>query len=231
MTGMAKPGTDQVTLSRNETESLCMKAARGAGFSWGLAEEAGFAAGWLAAQGIDGATPFLAFLTRNLERPAGFGTPIPRPGHWQSVRSDPLCPIQLGAALTDHAALPYGPFGQDTQLGPVETPLFLLPFLVRAAQICQRTLMISWRGGRLCITPEGAFNRLNTVAWGGLSILAIRISTSPEDDMEPIAAEPTRLPSILLSTANGLASFALKTTVPASDVSRTGAGSSTADND
>ena len=34
-----------VILSQNETESLCMKAARGAGFSWGLAEEAGIAAG------------------------------------------------------------------------------------------------------------------------------------------------------------------------------------------
>lgn len=38
------------TLSRNETESLCMKAARGAGFSWGMAEEAGFATGWLCPQ-------------------------------------------------------------------------------------------------------------------------------------------------------------------------------------
>ncbi|MBC7142231.1 MAG: DUF3726 domain-containing protein [Rhodobacteraceae bacterium] len=30
--------------SRNEIETLSMKAARGAGMDWGLAEEAGFAA-------------------------------------------------------------------------------------------------------------------------------------------------------------------------------------------
>ena len=33
--------------SLNEIESLCKKAARGAGMSWGLAEEAGKAAKWL----------------------------------------------------------------------------------------------------------------------------------------------------------------------------------------
>ncbi|MEF9603350.1 DUF3726 domain-containing protein, partial [Paracoccus sp. PXZ] len=46
-------------LSRNETEALCLKAARGAGMSWGLAEEAAFAAGWLGAHGIDGAGALL----------------------------------------------------------------------------------------------------------------------------------------------------------------------------
>ena len=40
MTGQAG-----IRLSRNETEALCQKAARGAGMPWGLAEEAGFAAG------------------------------------------------------------------------------------------------------------------------------------------------------------------------------------------
>ena len=39
------------SLSRNEVASLCMKAARGAGMSWGLAEEAGFAAAWLVQHG------------------------------------------------------------------------------------------------------------------------------------------------------------------------------------
>ena len=42
-------------LSRNEIESLCTKAARGAGMAWGLAEEAGYAAGWLTSRGLDGA--------------------------------------------------------------------------------------------------------------------------------------------------------------------------------
>ena len=45
--------TKPAPLSCNEAASLCMKAARGAGMSWGMAEEAGFAAAWLVSHGID----------------------------------------------------------------------------------------------------------------------------------------------------------------------------------
>ena len=39
-------------VSLNEIESLALKAARGAGMSWGLAEEAAVAASWLAARSL-----------------------------------------------------------------------------------------------------------------------------------------------------------------------------------
>ena len=55
-----------MALSQNEIESLCIKAARGAGYSWGLAEQAGFAAGWLAARGLDATAPLLALLRDRL---------------------------------------------------------------------------------------------------------------------------------------------------------------------
>lgn len=51
-----------VKLSLGEVEALCKKAARGAGLPWGLAEEAGFAARWLSAHGLDGAGLLLADL-------------------------------------------------------------------------------------------------------------------------------------------------------------------------
>lgn len=226
-----KHGTDRVTLSRNETESLCMKAARGAGFSWGLAEEVGFATGWLAAQGIDGAVALLEMLTRKLERSAIICTPRPTPGRWQSLDDSPLCPIQLGVALIDRAAIEDGPFSQATLLDPVETPLLLLPFLVRAAQISQRSLTLDWQGGRLVITPDGTFNRQAAVAWIGPDVLAMKITTSSNVSAETLSAEPAHLPSILASTMNGLGAIALRTTVPATNASRSGAGSATTDND
>jgi hypothetical protein len=234
MTGLAgQPvDADRVTLSRNETESLCMKAARGAGFSWGLAEEAGVAAGWLAAQGIDGATPVLALLTRKLGRPAEFGRPRPMPGHWRSVGDGPLCPIQLGAALIDRASLADGPFCQDTHLDPVETPLLLLPFLVRGAQICQISLAIDEPSGRLHIQPDGTFSRQNAVIWAGQTLLALDISASSTLGEKTLATGPVvNLPSVLISTLDGLGALALRTTVPATNASRSGAGSATSDND
>ncbi|MEL7259121.1 MAG: DUF3726 domain-containing protein, partial [Pseudomonadota bacterium] len=42
--------------SLNEVESLARKAARGAGYSWGLAEEAGKATRWTCAAGWPGGT-------------------------------------------------------------------------------------------------------------------------------------------------------------------------------
>jgi hypothetical protein len=226
-----KHGDYRVTLSRNETESLCMKAARGAGFSWGMAEEVGFATGWLAAQGIDGTAALLEMLTRKLARPAIFGRPISVPGHWQTFDDSPLCPIQLGVALIDRAAIEDGPFSQVTLLDPVETPLLLLPFLVRAAQISQRSLTLDWQGGRLAITPDGTFNRQAAVAWIDPNVLAMKITTASNVSVEPLSTDPAHLPSILASTMNGLGALALRTTVPATNASRSGAGSATADND
>ena len=228
---MTEAGISFANLSRNETESLCMKAARGAGFSWGMAEEVCFAAGWLCEQGIDGATPLLALLTQKLDRPTDFGKPVFVDGHWQSVDHGPLCPIRLGAALTDRAALPGGPFRQDAQLDPVETPLLLLPFLVRVAQICQKSLTIDWQEGRLHIRPEGKIEDLDIIVWAGSNALPMKITMSSTEDLKSVVAVPASLPSVLLSTVNGLGVLALRTTVPATNASRSGAGSATTDND
>ena len=45
-------------LSIGELDSLVFKAYRGAGFSWGMAQEAGFAASWLARHGLPAASYF-----------------------------------------------------------------------------------------------------------------------------------------------------------------------------
>ena len=52
--GVAVPETGGARLTLPEIQSLCFKAARGAGMEWGLAEEAAFAARWLAAAGLPG---------------------------------------------------------------------------------------------------------------------------------------------------------------------------------
>ena len=68
-----------MTWSLNEIETLSRKAARGAGLSWGLAEEAGKATRWLAAAGLPGpqvlaATP--GRLNDFLAPPPGFSAPV-----------------------------------------------------------------------------------------------------------------------------------------------------------
>lgn len=230
MTELSQEG-EFVTLSRNETESLCMKAARGAGFSWGMAEEAGFAAGWLAARGIDGATALLEILCRNRGRTLGLGAPRPAPGHWQAQDDSPLCPIQLGAALIDHALISDGPFSRQTRIDPVEAPLLLLPFLVRVAEVSRKSLSIGWGTGRLDIAPDGAFVGRAADGWIGRPVLAMTITPLARPGAGLLPTEPGQLPSIPVSTMDLLGALALRTTVPATQASRTGAGASTPDDD
>ncbi len=234
MISMVEPARDSgcaktITLSQNETESLCMKAARGAGFSWGLAEEAGFAAGWLAARGVDATPQLLALLLQKLQTAANFGTPVPQPGHWCATGQAPLCPIILGSALVDSARLATGLCSRDTQLDPVAAPILLLPFLARAAQVCGNPLAAIWPEGSLPISTHGGFDRQAAIAWQSKDQLALVISTANRLDLPQ--TQPQSLPSISVGVLNELTALALKTTVPATDASRRGAGSATADND
>jgi hypothetical protein len=133
--------------------------------------------------------------------------------------------------LIDHALLSNGPFGRETQFDPVKTPLLLLPFLVRAAQISRKALAVDWAGDRLQILPNGAFKRRAAFAWADMRVLAMKIMPSSEPGTWILPPEPNRLPSIHVTVLNGLDILALKTTVPATQASRTGAGSAMPDND
>ena len=99
-----------MSYSLGELEALCLKAARGAGFSWGLAEEAGRAVRWLEARNLGGATA-LAGLLEATDK-------IPR---------DDMCPIFFGASLADRP--PAQPFSRPAILAPV----LLTPFLAGIA--------------------------------------------------------------------------------------------------
>ena len=70
--------------SLGEVRALSVKATRGAGFPWGLAEEAGYAVVWLQARKVDGCAAladYLSFIAT-------------------STNSDSDCPIRRGAALS-----------------------------------------------------------------------------------------------------------------------------------
>ena len=112
-------------VSLNEIESLALKAARGAGMSWGLAEEAAEAAR-LARRAF--ALPWAAALLGLFETADWHGAiagderclrPV-SPGEW-------LCPIRVGAFLSDLGA------AAPPLILAVRRPLLLLPFVARRA--------------------------------------------------------------------------------------------------
>lgn len=103
---MTDAGDASDSFSLGEIGALAVKAARGAGHPWGIAEEAGWAVRWLARRRLPGAEA----LARHLGAPDGGA-----------------CPIVLGAYLADAGTL------TDPALADVAEPLLLVPFLARAA--------------------------------------------------------------------------------------------------
>ncbi|WP_347311286.1 DUF3726 domain-containing protein [Defluviimonas sp. SAOS-178_SWC] len=217
-----------IRYSRNEIEALSMKAARGAGMNWGLAEEAGFAAGWLAAQGLDGAGALLALFDAARQDDKG-RSPVIEDGIWRAPGADGLCPIALGAALSDHAGLHKGPMARGgPETGPVNRPILVVPFLALIAERDGGAISLNWPKGSLAVTAAGIWPM----------DAAVRLLAEPSAPLKIAGtlAVPPVLPAGPLSplsgaAASGLNVLAMRTTVPASETSRKGAGAAASDND
>ncbi len=209
-------------LSHNEIEQLCLKAARGAGMSWGLAEEAGFAAAWLARHGLDGPMAVLAQISHAQGRVWQEICPAVAPDRFGATEGQVLCPITLGTALCDHAAL-LGLSVQEAviRIGPVSHPLLLLPFLSDLARTCGAPMRLDWPGGAVVLGTDGG-------ASGDVSALGqvLEVEGDLSIHVGPVADQKVSYHACLVTceTLSGLNSFALKTTVPSSEASRSGAG-------
>ncbi|MEF3049032.1 DUF3726 domain-containing protein [Pseudotabrizicola sp. L79] len=219
---------DLTQLSRNEVETLCLKAARGAGLSWGLAEEAGFAIGWLTAQGVDGATALLAHLAGWAPATGVIDTTNRL---WRAASHDGLCPIAAGAALEDHAQLDAGPYHGGIGLQALRHPLLVLPFLARMAQASQSALAFGWSGGTVTILPGRPIDPKALLALG--QIAQDNITVAPAAAIAPVDQTATKTTpcAVPAATLAGLNALSMRTTVPASEQSRRGAGGTTSDND
>ena len=145
-----------MSLSLGELEALCRKAARGAGFDWGPAEEAGRAVRRLAAFALPGAELLLARLDAFDGRPARELAPRALDGEWRSG-GDELCPVLAGASLADVAER-LGAAGEIV-LRDVISPLLLVPFAGSCARRLGRPVSVAWSG--LVVTDDGETLRLD----------------------------------------------------------------------
>lgn len=114
-----------MTWSLGEVHALAVKAARGAGYSWGLAEEAGYALRWLAARGLPGPAALAALLR----------------GSCAAEGPCPRCPLAQGAAIADLGEVPPDRFAS-------RYPLLLVPFAARLAQ----PVTLRWDGAAVSVS-------------------------------------------------------------------------------
>lgn len=193
--------TETVTLALSELRALVTKAARGSGLSWGLAEEAGWAAEWLARQGL----PAAEWATE-----------------WMAARlRGGVCVIELGAHLADLAATGEPCAGRALPDGLV-APGYFLPFLHRLCHAAAPLALRSRLGLVALVAGDG------TVTFGpGWQAQSDGWHLAPLDP--PVSPRPR--PQISPSVLDCLEGLALRTTVPPSHASRQDAGSAGGDND
>lgn len=212
-------------LSLNEIDALAAKAARGAGFSWGLAEEVAQSARWLAAHGFawDG------LLVRLLDH--ADAAPVSEPVvEGMTVRpadaGGVLCPVRLGAFWSDIGA-PSGPTATR-----VHTPVLVIPALARALAAGSNHRTLSWPGNVVDIAG-GTASALDwsTIASADAAVTLALGPAAAKPIAEPLPVRPRPLP-LAADAETRLSAFAARTYVKASLQSRlAGAGAGLSDND
>ncbi|MCV2876723.1 DUF3726 domain-containing protein [Rhodobacteraceae bacterium XHP0102] len=218
-------------LSAGEWAHLGQKAARGAGYSWGLAEEFGASLAQLSKWGLACGAAALALLQAQaalcLPQTTEIGT-----DHW-GHEGAPLCPITTATLICDMGRAEGGIFGpRPLTLIMVAEPVFMLPLLNALAQREDRALALSNPqstlvfGGLHAASPEEMQHFCDLAQNTTLAICAkpTPYAAAPKQADHRVKVDP--------ETYAKLDAYALKTTVPPSAQSReTGAGAGLSDND
>lgn len=213
-----------VVFSISEIQAACLKAARGSGLPWGLAEEAGMSAAWLAAAGLPGPELVLQLL----EGPRG-EPPAVAPGLWRAARGGSICPIRAGAALCDFATLPEGIGARTLAITDVRLPLLILPFAAQIARRTGRWIGAEWPNVRALLGPNGY--RLS-VTQQQAELTPLATVTLAWAQQAEGGAEPGRSGRrVALDVWGRLDELAMRTTVPATARSHADAGAAASDND
>ncbi len=205
-----------------EIDAQCRKAARGAGCAWGIAEEAGRAARWLAAYGLPG-PKVLAELFSGA-RSCKLTVPE-EAGPWCADK--PICPLPFGAALADRAVQMAKQGGMSAS--EVAWPLLMLPQAGRASEALGQPVSVRWDGFSAICMPQGL--------WIGEDAAMLSKVGTAFHSAPCIAAEHLRPPGREACQVDDwdwaiLDGFAHRTYVPATEASRlAGAGAGLTDND
>lgn len=130
-----------MSVSLNEVEATAKRAVRGAGYSWGIAEDAGKATRWLCTRGIDATGGLVRLLGRDLAADIGRHAPQSLNDLW--VGDGELCPLTAGASLSDCAKLLNA---APIRMCQVAFPVYLLPFAANAARVLKSCVTVECDG-------------------------------------------------------------------------------------
>ena len=228
---------DNPFFALGEIDALCKKAARGAGFSWGMAEEIGQATRWLSAYNL----PSGILLVKILQAVDGHYLQTHKPNirtedernYALTADGNALCPLMAGVALSDFIFVLKT--GGTFRTGKIAYPLFTLPFLGRAAESLQINIEVSFDDKIFILTPNGiAMENISPQDNESLSLTSTENLSCQLSDKKPtdILSPSLKACQISPDAWKILTHFYMKTTVPESEISKlTGAGAGLNDND
>ena len=196
--------------SLGETAALALKAARGAGMSWGLAEETAASVVWLHSRGLPGISALCSYLGQ------AAAPQSPEGG----------CPIMTGCALFDGMMDVPETSLQTLDLGHVHAPLLLLPFVARLEQ------------GHYWLQAPGLQGTVDIANGDGWQSHCLRgsgsctVSLGDRPQVDPALEMITRVNGRFNCCVDRLDAYAHRTYAPATGQSRmSGAGAGLTDND
>ncbi|MGC1496821.1 MAG: DUF3726 domain-containing protein [Sulfitobacter sp.] len=216
-----------MSYSLNEIEALSKRAARGAGLSWGIAEEAGKAARWLASHDLPGVELLAHVLVQNDDIALRDLTPTSLEGIWKSPGGT-MCPLLAGASLNDCAQRLLT--GQAIEMTGVSHPLIVLPFAAWAAIHIETGVALTWVNVRLetdgfGVWIDGPQDQISTT-------MPVELTCTRAENRTDPAQPPAQRGIAQVAAWDMLNSFAHRTYAPATEESRNlGAGAGTSDND
>ncbi|HET6622152.1 MAG TPA: DUF3726 domain-containing protein [Dongiaceae bacterium] len=213
---------DGAVFSLSEIHAACLKAARGSGLPWGLAEEAGMAAAWLAAAGLPGPELMLQLLEQPARRP-----PVVAPSSWRGAQGASVCPIAAGAALSDFAALPEGIGNGGFTIAALALPAVILPFAAQVVRRAGRSIGVEWPGFSALLAPEG----YHIAATSGIEVALASARLGYASEAGSLSQLRPDGRSVALEVWQRLDDLAMRTMVPATARSHADAGAAASDND
>lgn len=212
--------------SLGETRALAVKAARGAGLPWGLAEEAGFAAQWLQRRSAPGVAALAQYLGWRQKNQTAINA-------LQRLSEEPVaggiyCPLALGSAIADAKQL----YIHVPVM--VRQPLLLAPFLAISSSRTASTLVFS--GAKIILSATTLRTSANRETLLSDQAVVHMHSVDSSDDFTGIAGnhpvEHRRVAQTEVTHIEVLRKLAAHTYAPATTESRlSGAGAGTSDND
>lgn len=215
------------SLSLSEIDSLCRKATRGAGYGWGMAEEAGRSARWLAAYGFQGPEALAAWL-RVRQADASQHLPALEDHIWHAKRG--ICPLTAGTLVNDQESQLLS--GKGFEFVQVQQPMLMLSMVARIVENRDCTIIFSVDDHDITCAAQGIVCS-EDFPWDKARAdvschLADEQPASMDETVEP--ASQSRM--VDDAACDTLLELAHRTYAPATEASRlAGAGAGTSDND